>query len=259
MKLKNKKEWLFLKSFELLKNNPNKFGLIILFDVLFLVSIYILQKLVGYFAGSLSIPVTLASAFIYIIFSLIYYLILLFVYSFFKYCILDLVKSLFEKIEFSFNKLGHFYLLNVILILPALLVFSFLLENIKDYYQPFAFLAFGIPLSIFLYPLVNISQSYYYNGTSIKQSICKGFSTTFTKLNIYKQTILIMILSAFFLLLLLLGSGYLMSFIAPKNFNLYVYFTNATIIFFYLVFYLVILINRISFYQITKKVQLQDS
>src|SRR3989344_9533816 len=95
-----KKESLFIKSFKLAKSNPNKTGLMILFDALFLVSIFALNALAAYFAQSLVVPTNLSSAFVFIAFSLIYYLMALFAYSFFKYSVLDSIKSLSEKADF---------------------------------------------------------------------------------------------------------------------------------------------------------------
>ena len=103
------RESLFIKSFKLAKSNPNKVGLMILFDLLFLFSVYALYRISLFFAQSLVVPQTLLSVSIFIIFSLIYYLTILFAYSFFKYIILDYIKSLFEKTEISFKKLGQFY------------------------------------------------------------------------------------------------------------------------------------------------------
>jgi len=76
-------------------------------------------------------------------------------------------------------------------------------------------------------------------------------------MKIYRETILIMILLALALWLLFFGSGYLIRLLASKNYSLYLntyaYFKQASIIVFDLVFYLVVLINRISFYDIIRE------
>ncbi len=262
MKLKNivKRESLFIKCFNLAKSNPNKTGLIILFDVLFLVSILGLYNLFNYFAQSLALPTTLASAIIFIIFSLIYYLIILFAYSFFKYSILDFIKSLFERTEFSFKRLGQFYSLNIIIagiFFAIFIVFNFILANIKANYQPFVFVFLAVPYLLFLYVITNTSHSLFYQGFSIKESLKKSFKITFAKIKVYRETILIMILFALLLWLLFLGSGYLVRFLASANYNLYLstyaYFKQASIIVFDVIFYLIILINRISFYALVRE------
>jgi len=258
-KIKTIKESLFIKSFKLAKSNPNKIGLMVLFDVMFLVSLLGLQILFGYFARSLVVPQTRALAFIFIIFSLIYYLIIIFAYSFFKYSILYYIKSLYEKAEFSFKRLGQFYSLNTIIagiFFAIMILFSFILANIKQTYAPFIFIFLAVPYLLFLYIVINISHSLFYKGAVIKESIKKSFEIAFTKIKVYRETILVTILTALFLWLLFFGSGYLIRLIASKNYNLYLnwykYFRYASITVFDVVFYLVILINRISFYQIIR-------
>jgi len=64
------------------------------------------------------------------------------------------------------------------------------------------------------------------------------------------------ILLALVLWLLFFGSGYLVRVIGAKNYSLYLnayaYFKQASIIVLDLVFYFAVLVNRISFYSITK-------
>lgn len=259
-KITIKRELLFLKSLNLAKSNPNKTGLIILFDILFLVSFFGLQTLSQYFAQGIAIPATASSVLIFLIFSLIYYLIVLFAYSFFKYTILDFIKSLFEMSEFSFKRLGKFYLLNIIIatvFFTIMILANFLLASIKPQYRPFVFIFLAIPYFLFLYVITNTSHSLFYEGSLIKDSLKKSFKITFTKMKVYRETILIMILFALLLWLLFFGSGYLIRLLASKNYNLYLnvyaYSKQISIIVFDIVFYLVILINRISFYAIVRE------
>lgn len=257
--MKLKKESLFIKSLKLAKSNPKKTALMILFDVLFLVSVFALNTLTKYFAQSLVVPTTLSSAFVFIAFSLIYYLIGLFAYSFFKYSVLDSIKSLFEKAEFSFRRLAQFYSLNIVIagiFFAIMLSANYLLAGIKPEYRPFVFIFLATPYLLFLYVVLNISHSLFYEGASIKESVKKSFRITFTKIKVYRETILVMILLALILWLLFFGSGYLIRLLASKNYNLYLstysYFKQAAVIAFDLVFYLIILINRISFYDMVR-------
>ena len=264
MKIKDiqKRELLFIKSFNLAKSNPNKTGLMILFDILFLVSFLGLQTLSQYFAQSIAIPTTVSSVLVFLIFSLIYYLMVLFAYSFFKYSILDFIKSLFQSTEFSFKRLGQFYSLNIIIagvFFAIMILANFLLASIKAQYRPFVFIFLAVPYLLFLYVMVNTSHSLFYQGFSIKDAIRKGFKITFREIRIYRETILIMILFALLLWLLFFGSGYSIRFVASKNYNLYLnmyaYLKHASIIIFDVVFYLAILINRISFYAIAREIK----
>ncbi|MBI2658658.1 hypothetical protein HYX05_00965 [Candidatus Woesearchaeota archaeon] len=256
------KESLFAKSFRLAKSSPNKTGLMILFDVLFLVSIFALNSLAAYFAQSLVAPTAASSAVLLIVFSLIYYLIALFAYSFFKYSVLDSIKSLFEKSEFSFKRLAQFYSLNIIIagiFLAIMLLANYIIAGIRPEYRPFVFIFLAIPYLLFLYVIINISHSLFYRGNSIKDSVKESFSITFTKMGFYRETILIMVLFALALWLLFFGSGYLVRVIGAKNYSLYLnayaYFKQISIIVLDIVFYFVVLINRISFYSVTKEVK----
>ena len=250
------KNSLFASSFELAKSNPGKIGLVILFDAMFLVSFAALYRLSNFIGGNLFAPTKFSSLLIFIIFSIIYYLSILFLYSFFKYCILDFIKSLFGMGRFSFYRLSQFYLLNIIIILPTYIIFSLILDTIKIDYQPLIFLILGVPLSLLLYLVINLSHSFFYNDDSIKKSINKSLAITFTKVKFYRETILAMILAAIFLGALFLASGYLINLVAAKNYALYLriypYFKQSSIIVFDIVFYAVILINRISFYKAVK-------
>lgn len=254
------KNSLFAKSFNLAKSNPNKVGLMILFDALFLVSFfYVLPYLTGYFAQNLVLPQTYQTLFILIIFQLLYYLAVLFVYSFFKYSILDFIKSLFESSEFSFKRLSQFYILNFILILPAYALFNIILASTKVQYRPLIFFALSVPLTLLLYLIINASHSLFYHGNSIKKSIKKGFIIVFTKIKNYREIILIFILFALLLFILFFSGGYLIRILASKNYNLYLnyytYFKQISIIIIDLVLYFIILINRISFYAITRELE----
>ncbi len=253
-------EPLFFKSFKLAKSSPNKVGLMVLFDLMFLVSIFALYRLSNYFAQSIFVPTSFASFMVFFILSLIYYLIVLFVYSFFKYSILDFIKSMFDKTTFSFKRLGQFYSLNIVIagiFFAIILVANFLLASVQPQYRPFVFLILAIPFVLFLYVIINASHSLFYEGASMKDSIKKSFKITFTKIKIYRETILIMILFALLLWLLFLGSGFLIRFIASKNYNFYlstyIYFKQASVVIFDLVFYFIIVINRISFYALVRE------
>jgi hypothetical protein len=254
------RESLFVKSFRLAKSNPGKTGMMALFDALFFILLlYVFPVLNQYMAQSIFIAPTVLSFYLLLLLSLIYYLIIILIYSFFKYIIMDYIKSLFEKAEFSFSRLGQFYALNITIagiFFSAVILANFLLASIKPQHRPFVFIALAVPYLLFLYAIINTSHSAFYQGSSIKDALKKGFRTAFTKIRVYRETILAIAMLALLLWLLLYGSGYLIRLIASKNYSLYLtyysYFKQASIAVFDIVFYSVILINRISFYSITK-------
>ena len=259
MQIKNVfKNSLFARSFSLAKSNPSKIGLIVLFDISFLVSFYyVLPILARYFASNIAVSETASFLIIFNIFSLLHLFLILFVYSFFKYCVLDSIKSMFAKADSSFNRLWQFYLLNVILLLPAYILFSAVIGGVKEAYRPYALIVLGTPVSLFLYALINLSHSFFYQGSSIKESIKRSLKITFTKLKVYRETILVIIIGALVLGLLFFGIGKIISIIASRNYmlylNIYGYFKQTSIIALDLIFYLIILMNRISFYAIAKE------
>lgn len=253
---------LFAKSLRLAKSNPSKTGLMILFDILFLVSAFALFKLSAFFAQELYLPESGKALIVYILFSLIYYLALLLAYSFFKYCTLDFIKSLFGKTSFSFNRLGQFYALNIIIagiFLAVTIVLNFVLAGMRQTYAPYVFIALAVPYLIFTYSITNMSHSFFCAGMSIKHSVIKGLKAAFAEIRIYRETILAMASLALALGLLFLAGGYLLNSLALTNYSLYTaiypHFRQASVAAFDLVFYFSILINRISFYHLAKEMK----
>ena len=264
MKLKNIfHKSLFLGSFKLAKSNPGKFGMMVLFDALFLISVFMCKNFFKYSATYMSIqqtPNNIYSLITIIILSLIYYLSMLFVYSFFKYCLLDFIKSLFGPSKFSFEKLGHFYLLNIIIagiFFAAAIIAGAVFFNIKESLQPYIFIVIASLYSLIFYIVVNISHSLFYENASMWHALKNGFSITFTRIRIYRKTVSVVIFAAVIFGVLFFGINYLIRFLASKNFYLYLsvnaYFQKFSIIFFDFAFYIMLLINRISFYKVVAK------
>ena len=258
--MKSKKEWLFLKSFRAAKSNPGKIGLIFLFDLLFLMSFfYVFPNFGKYLAQNIPMSQTASFAITIMLLQVVYNLLVLFAYSFFKYCALDPIKSIFQKTDFSLNRLGQFYLLNVALFLPPYILFGFILSGIKPQYQPYVFVSVGLILSIFLYIAINAAQSNFYQGNSIKKSIAKGFDFALHKMDAYKEIVLVMAIFILALGAFLWLAGYLFNFIVTKSYTSYLitfaYFKQISIIIFDAIFYFIILVNRISFYSLAKENQ----
>lgn len=249
----------FAESFSLLKSNPNKAGMMVLFDAMFLVSAFALNILGNYLANGLAMPSAFASSAAFIVFSLAYYLIVLLAYSFFKYGVLNFIKSLSEKADFSLKRLGQFYSLNMIIagiFFAALIAVNFILAGIRQPYVPFIFIFFAIPYLLFLYVIINLSHSVFYQGASAMDSVKNSFAIAFAKMKVYRETILSMIILGMFLWLLFYGSGYLIRIFTSKNYSLYLsayaYFKQASIAVFYIASYILVLINRVSFYAIVR-------
>jgi len=258
MNIKNQiRNSLFAKSISLAKSNPDKICLMVLFDALFIVSFFILKKFFDSFAGQIPLPTTAGAFYTFMIFSLVYYLIVLFIYSFFKYGTLHFIKSLFSKSYFSAARLWDFYLLNVIIagiFFGIMLAFNLLLASLKQSYAPYVFIVLAIPYFLSLYVITNISHSIFYAGNTIKNTLKKSSGIIFTNMKFYRETVFIMILSAMALWLVFLGSGYLVRYFTSGNNIAYLitygYFRQASLIVIDIIAYVIVLINRISFYSL---------
>ncbi len=262
-----KKIPLFARSLSLAKPNPGKIGLMVLFDFMFFfVFFFVLPELNDwlkmYIAKNISLSQNVSFYFIliFLLLGLIYYLMVLLIYSFFKYCVLDSVKSLFEAAQFSFKRLWQFYSLNIVIAGIFFAVFAFidfLLMRIKEDYRIPVFVIFAAPIILFLYIILNTSHSSFYEGSSIKASLKKGFESAFTKIKAYKEAVAVLLVAGSLLWLVLAAIGYLIRIPASKNYglyaNAYAYFTQSSLVIFYVVFYFIILINRISFYAMARE------
>src|SRR3989344_3329470 len=158
-----------------------------LFDFLFVVSFLTLKRLFDFLAGEFPLPTTSGALYTFIIFSLVYYLIVLFAYSFFKYGILHFIKSLYAKSYFSAARLWDFYLLNAIIagiFLAIILAFNLVLASIKQNYAPYVFSLVVGPYLLLLYFVINVSQSAFYENMSLRNSIKIGFKQALSNISL---------------------------------------------------------------------------
>lgn len=251
---------LFVRSFRLAKSNPGKTGLMVLFDALFIISVFASYRLANFLAQNIAVYETFSATVVFIVFSLAYYLIALLIYSFFKYLVLDSIKSVFDRNDLSFSRLGQFYSLNIVIAgvsFAVMIPSNYLLSSIKQAYAPYIFIMLAVPYLLLLYLVTNTAHSSFYNGSSLIESLKKGLSITFTKTRVYREIILVLIMFALGLWVVSFGSGYLISLLASRNYSLYInsygFFKQSLIIAFDLVIYLAVLINRISFYSIARE------
>jgi len=254
------KNLLFLRSFNLAKLNSGKIVQIIFFDVIFFVSMLIVKNLVSYSNQILGVPQTIADFYLRLFYSIVYFLALLFLYSFFKYIILNYIKSLFDRTKISFKRLGKFYSLNIILMgifVSVALFFNFVLFSIKAQFRPYVFIMLAVPFLLFFYTLTNLSHSIFCEDSSIKNSIKNSLSILFRKIKSYREIISLMILLGLILWLIFLGVGKFVNTLASRNYDLYlsIYpsFERISIVVFDLAVYFTVLINRISFYAVIRE------
>ena len=166
----------FIRSVGILISNPGKMAAIASIDILFFLTVFILRR----FAESLNINQSAGNISLIagiLLLSILYYAVLLLIYSFFKLCALGLVKSAVEKSGFSFRRLGKFYLLNL-LMFSAILITSILvgliLSSAKENFMLWVVGLLGVPYFIIAYIFMNVSHSVFAQKYLIKESLEEG-------------------------------------------------------------------------------------
>lgn len=260
------KESYFVKNLKLIKKSPKNIFHIILFDILFIAVLGIFTRLVEFFFLESPLETSAVTITIYLILTLLYYLALVFVCSFFKYLILNSIKSLFKKTELSFVNLKKFYLLNLLIFIVFFMAFlilnSVFLLGAKQEYAPYIFLIVNLPLILITYIFMNISHTLFSESEKpIIKEITKKTFDAITKIKSYIGIFLTNIIAIiiYFTLFYFIGlilkntlfKGYLAS---VKYYNIYtIIFSVITTAF----FYFIIFFNRIYFYNIIKNAVLR--
>jgi len=255
------KESYFVKSLRLIRNNPKNIFHIILFDILFLAAMGIFTKLVEFFFLKTPLETSAVTITIYLVLILLYYLALVFIWTFFKYLVLNSIKSLFKKTKLSFVNIKKFFLLNLLIFIVFFIAFFILnttfLIGAKQEYAPYIFLIINLPLILLTYIFMNISHTLF---SGSEKPIIKGITKkTFNAMSKVKNYIAIFFMNViaimiYFVIFYFVGlilkntlfKGYLAS---VQYYNIYtIIFSVITTAF----FYFIIFFNRIYFYNIIK-------
>ena len=254
MKLEIKKR-VFFNSLNAIRENKKSLLYIVIIDVIFFAALFVL----GQVFNAISYSVSMQQTYMLLLLAVFYYLALLFIYSFFKYIILYLIKSSFGKNKLEFDRLGKFYLLNIVIFVILSLVFfllSLLAASIKQGIAPYASLLILLLFSVFAYALVNISQVLFSEGKGLGGSF--GLAAKYLgRLNNY-YGIYSVIVAVFAIIFSLFGIfGNLLKITLFQDYNsLLKYGDIYTIIFVHavgIILYLAILFNRYYFYNIIKE------
>ena len=254
MKIEIKKK-AFFNALNAINKNKKSLLYVVLFDVLFLAALFIL----GQVFNAISYSVAATQTYKLLSLAALYYLALLFIYSLFKYIVLSFIKSVFGKNKLDFNRLGKFYLLNIVIFIILLSLFfllSILAVSIKQGIAPYASLLILFLFAVFAYAFVNISQVLFYEGKGLGGSLRLG-AKHFGKFDKYYGVYLV-IAAAFAVIFLLFSIfGNLLKFTLFQDYNsLLKYGDIYTIVFVHavgIIFYIAILFNRYYFYNITKE------
>ncbi|MBU1945956.1 MAG: hypothetical protein KKC54_03230 [Nanoarchaeota archaeon] len=184
----------FYKVIHIIKKDPLNYLYTIILDFLFLALILF----IGRYTGSLipQNPEQLMALFktqsalllFAIVYPLVYYLVIILIYSSVKMTILNLVRSLHEKINFSFKGFWKFYWMNVlvflIFVLAGLVLLGISALILTQSFLKYFILILAIPFFFFLYSIINISGTIFIKSPG-KGMIKKSFSISFNKIKEY--------------------------------------------------------------------------
>jgi len=261
MSLKDKiKKSAFIAVFRQISKKPQLLLYMLLADLLFVFSFYLLNLLTNSTIGKnqyqlLSILRTgLAVTGFILFFALAYLLIVIFIYSFFKYATLHFIKLFFEKIKFGLNRLKNFYFLNLRVYASFFMIFAvfmLILLAVKQTYAKFIFLLFLVPFLFFVYSFVNVSHSLFSEENKSKGNMRKSLRITFKRIPSYLGIYLLDITALFLYFLIYFIVGFIIVKVIGVNVNIKVYDTIFIIITF-IIFYLIFVYNRIYFYLVVK-------
>lgn len=255
--IKKIKRSYFAKTFNLFKKNKDSMFMILIFDIWFLATIAISAKIAEFLGKSLfKQPLQFYSATPLIIFAVGYYIILVLIYSFFKYFVLNYVKRMFIKVKTDIKRFRSFFLLNLIIAITLFVIFialnGVLLLNVKREVAPYIFLLILVPFAFFFYAIINIAHSLFINLINTKDVLRKTIKITFTNIKSYAGIYLssIIIFSIYYFIYYIVA-------LALKNTSSYiVYYSIYLKIFIVLtgiILYIMIFFNRVYFYLIIKE------
>ncbi len=260
--MKKIRESHFAKTFGLMKDNPKNMLHIILFDILFLATMSVFYKLTEFFFLRTLPEISVTTTIIYLILTLMYYLALILIYSFFKYSILNSIKSLFKKTKGGFDNLKKFYLLNLLIFVVLFMAFLVLngvfLIGVKEEYAAYALLIISVPLFLIAYIFMNIGHTMFSEAEKprIKEIARKAFNLVFEVKRYWgiflaDAVLIIAYFTVFYLIGVALKATVFKSYLTPaKYYDIYTMgFVIITTLFFYFIFFF----NRIYFYNIIKK------
>lgn len=255
--IKKIKRSYFVKTFNLIKKNKDSMFMVFIFDIWFLATIAVSAKAAEFLGKSLFKQSLQFYSMTYLIaFALGYYVILILIYSFFKYFVLHYLKRMFDKVKIDFKRFGSFFLMNLIIAISLFVIYMVLngifLLNVKQQLRPSALLLISIPFIFFSYAMINIAHSLFINLTNIKDVIRKAFKITFTSIKSYAGIYLsgIIIFAIYYFIYFMINS-------VLRNTASYIFYYSLYIKIFMVlagvIFYIVIFFNRVYFYLIIEK------
>jgi len=230
-----------------LKKKKKPFFLTLFFDLLLIIVFGFTGKLISIALGSPSAVQNLAASWgisTILMGIAVYYLVILLIYSFFKFAILQVIAGMYKK-DLPWQHFWSFFGLNLI-ILPVFIGGTlFILTTLFRIFEPAFFRVIGaiflLAAIFYYYPLVNLSHTEFAFRPKVKSAL-KGawqkIKKARTYIGIYAYTVAI--LAVFFAVMWII-SLFLKSIDPRLNMLVFSLFTLIVV-------YLLLAFNRISFY-----------
>ena len=240
---------MFYAVLKLFKGSPKQLLYLILFDALFIITIIVTDIFF-----KLMKP---ANIYLVLFIQVIHLLLFVFVYSFFKYCILHIITLFFNEKKFNFNRLLRFYYLNLILLIFALVIFYAMGFVYSLIIRPntgaiVASVVFVI-YALFIYIIIGISHSLFVRGFSLKQILKKTMvllkrTRSYAGMILFSLSVLLIYTVLYNLITYILRYLYR----DPNTVFLSGYFNFFSLVTL-IILYLLIVFNMLYFYLIVKK------
>src|SRR3989338_797571 len=197
------KNTLFCKTLQYCRQKPSYLFLTMIYDIVFVLGLYILNKLFTYiFPPKFSAPTT-GFMIVLLVMALLFSLI----YSLAKYVILSIIDSFAKPLQLKLENFGFFYLFNTISLIITTLFLLTIDVFIKTYIKP-DFIAtmqyvLFIPVIIVLYFILSVVHSNFIKKRSMKSALKQTISS-FSRLQTYKPIFNAVIVNIVLLLFLFL-------------------------------------------------------
>lgn len=242
------KNTLFFECLQKIKQKPGSLGMIVIFDILFLLCLFLLQQAFNIFIPTdVARIVELFGGFILVV-GLGYYLLSIFLYSLFGYLILHYVKSFVKKEKFTFKYLGKYFLLNLFIFFLGficMIIVNLGAKAMRPEYLRFYFWAVMIPALILFLIYVFISHALFIENKKIKEVILDSFRVMFAQPETYLGFLAGDLVLGGLLGIILLGIWIIGIVLAGAE-SMIMDFVSGILILLFL--YSALIVNRIMFY-----------
>ncbi len=235
---------------------------ILIIDIAFVIAAFYFRRFVELLAPSLS-PEALVANFTLALYGLalivVYYLLVLLLYSFAKFFILTLIKGMKSPDPVQFERFLPFYGLNVMLMgifFAIMLSIAYIFAALKQPYEIAGFMFLVIPYLLMLFVVLNLSHSMFFaRNEGAWKSISSGFKFAFGSMKKYGFVIGWNVVFALIFVIVLFIPGLLIRSFAesPALYaSMYEYFTMFTSAFSMVMIYVMALFSRTAFYLIAE-------